>query len=330
MLLALSVLSFFFGFVLAALVISRPKDAYSNLNDSLKTLRHIIHPFRPYPSSTGNIPITDERRQVSPDAADLLTKYGNMCLLVFTHDADVTCRAQCEQLPEDTWQRQAYEALKSILIARNPGAKRFPCIYATAGYKHDEHRYIFTHSDDPTEPRNLRLVANAMRAYLPLSHSLGPNTSLVIIHPPSDTKHSTEAYQQKFWNLLRGLRTCDPKPWPSDIPSETDASKWAFCFDGVPWFPAAMTPAHEHRQSRHAPNFTVAMQPKWVFDNLFRTPEKRRAAVDAVRKLMPAYDEIEPSPDLSAYGTEGTTEAHQYYLLDENKTSYCPYEDLDR
>ena len=91
-----------------------------------------------------------------------------------------------------------------------------------------------------------------------------------------------------------------------------------------------MTPAHEHRQSRHAPNFTVAMQPKWVFDNLFRTPEKRRAAVDAVRKLMPAYDEIEPSPDLSAYGTEGTTEAHQYYLLDENKTSYCPYEDLDR
>ena len=72
------------------------------------------------------------------------------------------------------------------------------------------------------------------------------------------------------------------------------------------------------------------MQPKWVFDNLFATPEKRRAAVQAVRKLMPAYDEVEPSPDLSAYGTEGTTEAHQYYLLDENKTACCPYDDMDR
>ncbi len=91
-----------------------------------------------------------------------------------------------------------------------------------------------------------------------------------------------------------------------------------------------MTPAHEQRHSRYAPNFVIAMQPKWVFDNLFRTLEKRRAAVEAVRKLMPAFDEIEPSPDLSAYGTEGTTEAHQYYLLDENKTSHCPFADLDR
>lgn len=91
-----------------------------------------------------------------------------------------------------------------------------------------------------------------------------------------------------------------------------------------------MTPAHELRQSRHAPYFTVAMQPKCDFDNLFGTPEKRRAAVSAARKLLPAYDETGPSPDLSAYGTEGTIEAHQYYLLDENKMIYCPYEDLDR
>ena len=72
------------------------------------------------------------------------------------------------------------------------------------------------------------------------------------------------------------------------------------------------------------------MQPKWGSDNLFTTPEERRAAVQAVRKLMPACDEIEPSPDLSAYGTEGTTEAHQYYLLDKNKTAYCPCDDMDR
>ena len=234
-------------------------------------------------------------------------------------------------MAEESWQRQAYEEVKSILLARNPGAKKFPCVYATKGYNHNEHRYIFLHSEDPTEPRNIRLVANALRAYLPISHSLGPNTSLVIVFPRLGKQQlSVEAYQEKFWQLLRGLRSCDLHPWPANIPAETGAPKWAFCFDGVPWFPAAMTPAHEQRQSRHAPNFTIAMQPKWVFDNLFRTPERRRASVEAVRSLMPAYDKIEPSPDLSAYGTEGTTEAHQYYLLDENKTSYCPYEDLDR
>ena len=203
-------------------------------------------------------------------------------------------------------------------------------MYATTGYKHNEHRYIFLHSENPSEPRNIRRLANAMRSYLPLSHSLGAHTSLVICFPRSEETYSVHDYHQKFWDLLRGLRTCDPRAWPSDIPAETDAPKWAFCFDGVPWFPAAMTPAHHQRHSRFAPNFIIAMQPKWVFDNLFATPEKRRAAVQAVRKLMPAYDEVEPSPDLSAYGTEGTTEAHQYYLLDENKTACCPYDDMDR
>ena len=102
-----------------------------------------------------------------------------------------------------------------------------------------------------------------------------------------------------------------------------------FCFDGAPWFFAAMTPAHEQRQSRHASNFVVAVQPRWVFDHLFRTPEMRRHAVEAVRKLIPAYDTVGISPDLAAYGEKGSTEAHQYFLLDENKTSSCPYNDLD-
>ena len=221
-------------------------------------------------------------------------------------------------------------------MARNPGNKKFPCIYATAGYHQNSHRYIFMHSDDPSEPRNIHRLATALRAYLPLSHNLGPNTSLIIIHPNATASHDDEietssvsAYQTKFWSLLRGLRAADTQPWPQSIPQSTHAPKWAFCFNGVPWFPAAMTPAHHQRQSRHAPYFTLAMQPKWVFDNLFRTPEKRRAAVQAVRKLLPAYDEVEVSPDLSAYGTDGTTEAHQYYLLDENRTAECPWGSLD-
>ena len=185
------------------------------------------------------------------------------------------------------------------------------------------------HSEDSSQTRNVRLVAHALRAYLPQSYSLGSNTSLLIIHPPSKTQHSVDEYRRKFWAILKGLRSCDLQPWPEDIPTETSAAKWAFCFDGVPWFLAAMTPAHEQRLSRRASNFTIAVQPKWVFTQLFKTPEIREKTVQAVRTLIPAYDKIEISPDLSAYGTEGTTEAHQYYLSDENKTSYCPFDELD-
>ena len=51
--------------------------------------------------------------------------------------------------------------------------------------------------------------------------------------------------------------------------------------------------------------------------------------MQAVRKLMPEYDQVEVSPDLSAYGTEGTTEAKQYFLLDENVSAECPWGSLD-
>ena len=183
------------------------------------------------------------------------------------------------------------------------------------------------HSDDPSEPRNIHRLAAALRAYLPLCHTLGPNTSLIIIHPNlTPAKESTliskpptsiSTYHAKFWSLLRGLRAADTHVWPPPIPHSTNSPKWAFCFNGVP---AAMAPAHSHRMSRHAPYFTVAMQPKWVFDHLFGTPERRRAVVQAVRGLMVKYDDVDVSPDLSAYGEVGTSEARQHSVLDENTT----------
>jgi len=186
-----------------------------------------------------------------------------------------------------------------------------------------------SYNHDSSEPRNMRQIVTALRIFRLLSHSLGSNTSLLLVHPPPKEHHSVEQYKQRFWGILRGLRSCDPEDWPAEIPTDVNAAKWMFCFDGAPWFFAAMTPAHEQRQSRHASNFIVAIQPRWVFDHLFRTPEMRSQAVEAVRRLIPAYDTIAVSPDLAAYGDEESTEAHQYFLLDENKTSFCPYNDLD-
>ena len=84
MLLALSTLSFFVGFVLAAVVISRPKGARLSPNDLLKNLRHVVGAFIPSASSSTatDSPFSDEKHIVPTDGADLLTKYGFVCPLV--------------------------------------------------------------------------------------------------------------------------------------------------------------------------------------------------------------------------------------------------------
>lgn len=74
MLLTLSVLSFFFGFVVAAVVTSRPKHARSTLDDSLSKLRHVTDAFRPRATCNHDLPISVEKGLIQTDDADLLTK----------------------------------------------------------------------------------------------------------------------------------------------------------------------------------------------------------------------------------------------------------------
>lgn len=231
----------------------------------------------------------------------------------------------------DAWQRLAYEEFKTTILAKGSGLKTFPCIYATMGYRAGDHRYVFLHSDDPSEPRNIRLIAPALRAYLRISKSLGPNTSLVIMGAPTSGElRSVEEYNNGFWEMLRGLRISDNKPWPEDFPQQTQNEKWTYCFDGTPLFPVALTPAHQRRWSRHAPVPLIALQPKWVLDKLMSTPEKRASATGKVRKLLAEYDQIDISPDLTQYGEAGTSEIHQLCLRDENETQECPFEDFDK
>ena len=229
-----------------------------------------------------------------------------------------------------TWQRLAYEDLKMTVLARGANLKTFPCVYATMGYNSNEHRYLFLESDDPSEPRNIRLIGPALASYLAMAPSIGANTSLVIMGAPSESNKSVTQYNGSFWNMLRGLRILDPKSWPEDVPLKTEAEKWTFCFSGQPVFPVMFTPAHTRRWSRHMSVPVIALQPKWVLDRLLSTPEKREAATGKVRKLLKDYDQIEISPDLTSYGAPGTSESRQLCLLDENETATCPYQDLDQ
>lgn len=197
------------------------------------------------------------------------------------------------------------------------------------GYRSDDHRYLFLQSDNPAEPRNIRLIGPALKSYLETARSLGPNTSLVIIGAPSSSSRTVQQHNYDFWNMLRGLRIYDQRAWPEDFPAKTESEKWTFCYNGEPIFPVMLTPSHTRRFSRHMSVPVIALQPKWVLDKLLSTTERREAATGKVRKLLKEYDSIDVSPDLTSYGQVGTSEVRQLCLNDENTTVECPYQDFD-
>ena len=93
-------------------------------------------------------------------------------------------------------------------------------------------------------------------------------------------------YNDRFWNFLRGLQIYDAEEWPSDVPQQTTDSHWTFCFNGEPIFPIALTPAHDKRRSRYASNLLIAMQPKWVIDNLMSGGDLRQVRCEIYSKTM--------------------------------------------
>lgn len=227
------------------------------------------------------------------------------------------------------WQRQSYDAFRAAVTSIDPVA--FPCIYATKGFKANEHRYVFLESEDMEDKENIETLAMALRQYLATPKTeLGPNTSLVALFPiPNPDQVSTvEEYHKKYWDCLYGLRQVDVSSWPQEIPKDTDAQLWRLCFDGHQIFSAALTPAHEKRRSRYSPCYGIVFQPKFVFDILFATAVKKQAAIAKVRGLLTEYDNVPISPELKNYGDVNGRESKQYFLMDENYSLPCPYTSL--
>ncbi|UJO25194.1 hypothetical protein CLAFUW4_14323 [Fulvia fulva] len=313
--LAINVVIFFLGLYLPTLVASKPRKAREDLSRNVtRQIQKIISAICGRGQPEEGVDVEQEPESIEDGAARLYTK------------------EQVEsEFDMNAWQRLAYEDFKTTILAKETGLKTFPCVYATMGYRAGDHRYVFLESDDPSEPRNVRIVAPALRAYLRMSNTLGDNTSMVIMAAPTEgDPKSVEEYNHSFWEMLRGLRIWDSQPWPKQFPQDTGDEKWTYCFDGTPLFPVALTPAHQKRWSRHAPVPLIALQPKWVLDKLLSTPEKREAATGKVRRLLKQYDQTEISPDLTSYGDVGTSEVHQLCLRDENETADVPFQDFDK
>ncbi|SPJ78790.1 uncharacterized protein FTOL_07181 [Fusarium torulosum] len=299
-------------FVIAFAVVTKPTKIRKAFEQFIKKLRFITN------GSKLKTPTSEQ------EEASLLPNDVNEFQPV-SHSELLTRNEVEGRFDENSWQGLAYYDFRSTILAKGSGMKTFPCVYATMGYRTNDHRYVFLESDNPSEPHNVRKVALALAEYLRISSSLGPNTSLVIIGAPSEKQRTVEDYNRTFWDMLRGLRICDLKAWPAEIPQDTEDANWTFCFNGEPVFPVMLTPAHQERWSRHMSVPVIALQPKWVLDNLLRTPEKRKAAQSKVRNLLQKYDTIGVSPDLTDYGAVGTSEIRQLCLQDKNESVQCPY-----
>ncbi|KXN83216.1 hypothetical protein AN958_01730 [Leucoagaricus sp. SymC.cos] len=84
--------------------------------------------------------------------------------------------------PECTWQRTGYDDYVRVLIDEEI---ILPCIYTTRGFKANNQVYIFVDSDNLSDPRHIRTLADSLEGYLPGTHSLGPNASLEELEPDS-------------------------------------------------------------------------------------------------------------------------------------------------
>ncbi|KAG1808616.1 YqcI/YcgG family-domain-containing protein [Suillus subaureus] len=273
-----------------------------------------------------------ESRSVPKTLRDTLSSFIGFIRAVFGSEQDdqqgnPLTRAQVTAaFPQGTWQRNAYEDYKAVLLDEE---LIFPCVYATKGFKSDDQLYFFIDSDDLSDPRHIRALAKGLSTYLRQARQLGPNTSLVLLAKQNDNNTRTvEEYNTLFWELLNGLAKLDEKPWPSTVPRDIDTDRWCFCFGGEQFFTVIQTPAHQVRRTRYAPGLTMVFQPKWIFDILFSTDAKRAGALAKVRTLLAKYDPIPVSPELKNYGEEGSRESKQYFLLDENDPAPCAYNKL--
>ncbi|MGH3753271.1 MAG: YqcI/YcgG family protein [Pseudonocardiaceae bacterium] len=211
--------------------------------------------------------------------------------------------------------------MRALLSPREP----FPCTFAAVAAKNSSLRFGFVeslHEIDTWWP-----LLDILSDYLKIYQKISRTTSLVIFFPSEKEPLAMTDYYQKFWSILQFLHDNDPAAWPASIPCQVDDKWWEFSFGGVPIFAVCSTPAHDRRRSRSSPAFLITFQPRWVFEGLEVDTPRGATARRVIRGRLRAYDEVEPSPELGAYGDATNREWRQYFLPDNNQDPLppCPF-----
>lgn len=211
--------------------------------------------------------------------------------------------------------------MRALLSSQKP----FPCTFAASAAKKGSLRFGFI--DSLHDIDTWRALVDILSNYLKIYQEISRETSLAVFFSPGNKSLAMVDYYQKFWGILQFLHDNDPEAWPTSIPRQVDDGWWEFSFGGVPIFAVCSTPAHDRRKSRRSPTFLITFQPRWVFEGLEIGTPRGATARRVIRGRLRTYDEVEPSPELGAYGDGSNREWRQYFLPDDNQNSFtcCPF-----
>lgn len=208
------------------------------------------------------------------------------------------------------WARETIETFTADLLRT---AVPFPCPFGVQNYKQKTLRFTFVDSDS----EGLAQLGEAIVEYLEVAPSLGISSSLVAVFRTAHGATTMSEYDAWFWSVMQHLHDNDPKPWPADIPSDLEDTKWAFAFAGESYFIVCNTPAYVNRPSRYSVLPLITFTPRWAFKGIEGNTPAGMAVREAIREKVKAYDKIPPSPVLSAYGHG--LDWIQYFLPDTNE-----------
>lgn len=224
--------------------------------------------------------------------------------------------------PTTGWERDAADRFSRRMLSEQ---ELFPCIFGVDALRKSTLRFSFV----PAGGHRTEYLAAALEEFTSAAPELGRRTSLVAFFEPSDELETLGDYERQTWSLLQELHSLDPRPWPADIPHDTESPRWEFCFAGTPMFVVVNTPAHRKRMSRYFEYFCITFQPRFVFDDIAESSPPGKSARKIIRNRLETYDSLPVTPLLGSYGIPGNREWTQYFLDDENRDipelARCPF-----
>lgn len=222
------------------------------------------------------------------------------------------------------WQVEAFQELNNRLGDKE---NTYPCVPGRQGFLNGDMRFVFL--SDPRNPQTRIELASSLKEYGRCAPQAGRYTSFVSLFettPELTASYRVEGFEELFWDILSDLHRLDTTEWPDTVPADPEHFSWEFCFDSQPYFAFCTTPAHRARRSRYSEFFTVAFQPRFVFENINQSTEYGRKLKSIIRKRLSSYDEAPIHPSLGWYGQQDNLEWKQYFLRDNESTApQCPF-----
>ncbi|NGM69615.1 YqcI/YcgG family protein [Natronolimnobius sp. AArcel1] len=203
----------------------------------------------------------------------------------------------------------------------------FPCFFGAESVHQGEPLYTAVPSMSDADA--LVSLRDTILEYLEVYRDHAERASLVTFFKPPAEPLSEQAYHDALWHILQTLHVHDTEPWPADIPTNPDDSRWEFCLGGEPMFPTCRAPFYDDRKSRYCPiGLEITFQPRTLFESLSVTADTDAGqhARDVIQERLAEYDGVCPHADLGDWGVEGDREWIQYMLsADETQApETCP------